>query len=618
MYEGFFELTQRPFSAVPRAEEFVPVPPLQDALESLLHCISQSRGIATVTSAPGMGKTVLCQRAARTLEADYRVIQLTSSGVHSRRALIQAILFEMGIDYVGLSEQEARLKLIRAVRDGRAEGRFTVLILDEAHLLSPRLFEELRSLTDHAADGQSMIRLILCGQFELEEKLADPALDAFNQRIGVQVCLESLSLEESARLIAERLRASGADDPFTVITEPALELVCRASDGNLRCLTQLMDTALLLAFAEDVRPVDETIVRAALKDLKELPLHWSDIGDEPSPHESEAFSQFDESLLDAADEPAPSPPEHREPGEFDTDEFVIPAFLKNSSEAQSDEPHVVGEEEPPEEEFLRTAFLPVAAQRDFTTTGETEPESSDADFAVLEVGPDLDTAPPAPSRELAETTLTAATSSPAEEVPPAMLPPAAELPSGIYQPHEADMIETPVIDRYTLLDRRRELPEDRWNSIDLSQLEQLETEVEVEPPLIPAEETGCDTHPSMESRLLETVQGIRHEILERIDHVRLAEFEALRQAHAEPCYDAVLPEDAPLMEYSQVAEPLAPEACAPEPVPSEPLVQQSPQPATFGGEDEDVDEPAGERRYEHLFSRLRRRRRQVAGQTAGR
>ncbi|MBT5020909.1 MAG: AAA family ATPase, partial [Planctomicrobium sp.] len=184
MYEGFFGLKKRPFSAVPNTDSFVALEPTQEVLDDLLICLVQSRGIAVVTSFAGLGKTLLCKQVAESADNRFQTVYLSTSAFSTRRALLQAILYEFGIHYEGLSEQEARLKILEAARAIAKEGRLLLIIVDEAHLLNSRLFEELRTLSDYAPEGEALVRLILSGQFELEEKLADPAMSAVHQRIG--------------------------------------------------------------------------------------------------------------------------------------------------------------------------------------------------------------------------------------------------------------------------------------------------------------------------------------------------------------------------------------------------------------------------------------------------
>jgi type II secretory pathway predicted ATPase ExeA len=481
VYEEFFDLSIRPFSTVPDAEAFVPVLPAQEALDALLHCLSQGRGIGVVTSPAGLGKTILCKRLASLLANDARPVFLSTSAFNTRRALMQSVLYELGISYMGLSEQEARLKLFETARETEQAGRYLLLIVDEAHLLPNRLFEELRTLTDYAPDGHALIRLLLSGQFELEEKLADPALSAVNQRIGCQVCLEPLSWEQSARLIVERLRQAGGADVSTLITDEALETICRASDGNPRCLCQLTDHSLLLAFAEEQRPVDQQVVLAALEDLKELPLHWNELY-----LESATFDHDDETgpapeTLEQEDDFVPEP--SAEPELHDTAEFEIPDFLRKPAPS-AEEPV----EEPPPSQAGDTYEI--------ESTGEVhepppprEPVEEEVEYAVIEVGRDVgpETSPGSDS--------SGGSASPVETEPETVI--------------EAT-VEIPVIDRYAMLDRLAEQPDAPAPS----------------PAMHPAggsdiQPTGeSPGQPEMEETLLEDVEEIRRDIAETVDRSR--------------------------------------------------------------------------------------------------
>lgn len=279
MYEQFFGLKKRPFSATPNPDMFVSLDSTQEALDELLTCIVQARGIAVVTSPAGLGKTILCKRLAEVARSQIQTVYLSTATFATRLDLLQTILYEFGIEYEGLNDHEARLKIMDAAQAISNEGQRLLIILDEAHLLNLRLFDELRILSDYAPEGDSLIRLVLTGQFELEEKLAEPSLSALNQRIGCHVCLKLFTLSESMEFLSQRLSKCGAREVSDVLTEEAVEAICRASDGNPRCLCQLADQSLLLAFAEEQRPVKLETVLAAFEDLKELPLHWNDIRD---------------------------------------------------------------------------------------------------------------------------------------------------------------------------------------------------------------------------------------------------------------------------------------------------------------------------------------------------
>ena len=354
MYEAFFGLRSRPFNPLPQVDSYVALSPTREALDGLVRCVEQDRGIGVLTSPAGTGKSLVCRLLHAHFADQRRTVLLTTGRFPTRRALLQAILFEMKHPYVGLSEQEARLRLLDLLQSSPAPINRLLLIVDEAHLLSPKGHEELRTLTDYESGGVPYVSLVLAGQLELEEALAEPAMNALNQRVGCHVSLEPLTIEESYEYIRERLRSAG-NDGLTIFSPEALYLICNASEGNPRRLNQLCDHCLLLAYAEGTRPVDAAVVRSALLDLRELPLHWTaplDLSATLSPNPLEAFAQThaaeaesgaaeEESGPESAvesDADAPPAAVYEVGGEaepsaidqlFQVSEFVVPAELRD-------------------------------------------------------------------------------------------------------------------------------------------------------------------------------------------------------------------------------------------------------------------------------------------------
>ena len=298
MYEAFFGLRSRPFSPLSRVDTYVAVAPLREPLAALTRCIDQEQGIGVVTAPAGTGKSLICRLLYHHFRDIRRTVLLTTARFPTRRALLQAMLFELKHPYVGLSEQEARLRILDLLQASPAPLNRMLLIVDEAHLLSPRGLEELRTLTDYEMDGAPCIALVLSGQLELEELLTQPDMNALNQRVGCHVCIEPLTFEESSHYIRDRLRIAG-NDGLAIFTPEAIQLICSASEGNPRRLNQLCDHSLLLAFAEEERLVDESLVRSALLDLRELPLHWNAPLDLSGHSELNPLEEFTEVFADA-------------------------------------------------------------------------------------------------------------------------------------------------------------------------------------------------------------------------------------------------------------------------------------------------------------------------------
>lgn len=286
MYESFFGLAKRPFTALPDPACFIPIDGIYQAYSSLAQCITDGRGIGVLTAPAGLGKTLVCQRLARELEDRFTVVFLPSNNFLTRRSLLQAILFELGHSYVRMGDQELRLMLTSVIRRLRPGSGTIALIVDEAHLLAPGLLEELRTLTNFADAGEPLVRLVISGQLSLEETLSQAPLHAFNQRIGIQTTIESLTRDQSAEYVTRRLTLAGAN-VTDVLTNEALATICEASDGSPRCY-ELCDHSLLLGFLASQKPVNHRTVHEALDDLKQLPLNWN----EPTTYRNEPAPSF--------------------------------------------------------------------------------------------------------------------------------------------------------------------------------------------------------------------------------------------------------------------------------------------------------------------------------------
>ena len=275
MYEASFGLQRRPFSATPDATCFLSAGPIQAALDEIMVCIEQGQGIAVLTAPAGVGKTLLCERICRELTSRFQAVFLRHASFLTRRALLQTLLCELNHAYHHPSEHELRLALFPAIRALRPQREALVVVCDEAHHLPESLLEELRILADFAEAGRPLVRLVLAGQLSLEENLIQPALEAFNQRIRAQVTLPTFDRATSLDYLDYRITWGGGRTA-EILTPAAMDLIVQVSDGIPRCINQLADHSLLLAFVAEQKPVGEEIIREALNDLRQLPLHWNE------------------------------------------------------------------------------------------------------------------------------------------------------------------------------------------------------------------------------------------------------------------------------------------------------------------------------------------------------
>lgn len=276
MYETNFGFTDRPFTVSPSPACYFEAAEHQHVLEELLVTISSLNGITILTGDAGTGKTAVCRQLVARLEDRFQVQFVEHCNFPTVRALLQTLLYNLTDCYEKVSEQELRLALTAEVRSSFLNhGQPLLVLVDEAHLLSVSFLEELRVLSDIAFDGKPALQLLLCGQTSLEETLIQPALSSLNQRIGCQVYLDRMTRQESEAYIAYRIQRVSTDKR-SCFTDEAIKFITHVSDGLPRCLNQICDHSLMLAYLQDSAVVNEPIAREAFTDLQQLPLHWND------------------------------------------------------------------------------------------------------------------------------------------------------------------------------------------------------------------------------------------------------------------------------------------------------------------------------------------------------
>ena len=271
MYESYFRLTQRPFVPAPSAEHYLPIGPLEIARQTLVRCIERGEGPAIIVGPAGTGKSLLCYVVAKHCKARYQVALLSGARLGTRRALLQNILFELKLPYRDMDEGELRLSLIDHLepRSGGADG--LLLIIDEAHTLPLRLLEEVRLLTNVVQGGQSRVRLVLVGNMALEERLASPKLESFQQRLAARCYLQPLSRDESMQYIQQQIQRAGGP-AAGLLTAEARAAIHTATDGIPRLINQVCDHALLLAALGGHKQIDVAGIEEAWADLQQLPV----------------------------------------------------------------------------------------------------------------------------------------------------------------------------------------------------------------------------------------------------------------------------------------------------------------------------------------------------------
>jgi type II secretory pathway predicted ATPase ExeA len=340
-----FGLQQRPFPAAPLTAAYYASLSHQQARRQLQRCVQRAEGAGVVIAAAGLGKSLLLHVLADEFRDRFHVAHLAGAAICTRKALLQNILFELGLPYRGLQEGELRLSLIDHLQPSRQCPNGMLLLIDEAHTLPLRLLEELRLLTNLVREGSPRVRLVLAGSRSLEERLANPKLDSFQQRIAARTYLQPWTGQETADYIRQEITRCGGR-AFGIFTADALKAVHVAAAGIPRLVNQICDHALTLAAASGESAIDGAAVEAAWAELQQLPMPWSEPAPAAASIEFGSLDDVGDATVDAGAELIDRVSDlltHVEPPEAEplTAEVTVPSHAELFGEGFDDEEIVI-------------------------------------------------------------------------------------------------------------------------------------------------------------------------------------------------------------------------------------------------------------------------------------
>lgn len=272
MYLAFYGLEKEPFRLNPDPRFLHLAAPHRSALEAMLDAVSLRKGLQVVTGPIGTGKTTLlyCMQQILLHESSRERPVRTAfivNPVLSPVELFEALFDELEVTCPGGSKPACLRAVHEILSEGYVKNGVLLLVIDEAHLLSPALLEEIRLLLNLDNFPATVLQVLLCGQPELLSLLGRHEFAALRQRVSVLSKLRALTLAETRAYIAERLHIAGlrGENPFL---SAALEDIHRRTNGVPRLINSVCDHALSVGYRRQQRKLGPDLVREAADDFE--------------------------------------------------------------------------------------------------------------------------------------------------------------------------------------------------------------------------------------------------------------------------------------------------------------------------------------------------------------
>ena len=265
LYLEHFRLSEAPFGITPNGKFFFEGQARGAILEALQHAVLDDDGIITVVGEVGSGKTMLCRMLAERMPRDRVDLVYLANPSFGPREILQSMVADWGLEVP--SGQPLVLAIQAALLERHAQGRRAVVLIDEAQAMPPESLEEVKLLSNLETAQRKLLQIVLFGQPELDDLLAQPRLRQVRDRVVHRFDLQPLNAPDAAAYIDHRVRRAGWQGG--ALFEPkALRQLVEASGGRIRAIHLLADKALLAAFAQGARLVSREHVRMAIAEFR--------------------------------------------------------------------------------------------------------------------------------------------------------------------------------------------------------------------------------------------------------------------------------------------------------------------------------------------------------------
>jgi general secretion pathway protein A len=267
MYQPYYGLREAPFELTPNPKYLFLTARHREALTSLEYGLFSAKGVTVLIGEAGTGKTTLLHAALGSERCRNVTCVYLNNPTLTREEFIETLSLRFGLSsHAGASKAALIDELERVLRERRASGQITALVMDEAQSFSDELLEEIRLLANTETSTEKLLPFVLAGQPELKDRLNQAGLRQLKQRVTLRCEIGRFTQQETAAYIAHRIRTAGGE-ASRLFTREAVMLIHERSGGIPRTISVICDNALLTGLALERQPVDSAVVLEVARDF---------------------------------------------------------------------------------------------------------------------------------------------------------------------------------------------------------------------------------------------------------------------------------------------------------------------------------------------------------------
>lgn len=262
MYLEHWGLQKFPFENVPDPNFFYLSKSHEEGLTRLIYAAKMRKGGAMLSGELGCGKTMLTRVYIQELPREHFDIGLIVNPRLEPLEFLHEVLYQFNIANGSKNKTQCLRLLNDKMYENMKENVETLLIVDEAQLLSEMTFEEIRLLLNFQLDHRFLITIILVGQPELGDKIK--GMEQLDQRIAIKYHLPPFNLEDTTSYLLFRLKKAGGKE--NIFSPDAIKRIYAITKGVPRKINNLCDLSLFIGYSQNEKVIDNKIIDNIVND----------------------------------------------------------------------------------------------------------------------------------------------------------------------------------------------------------------------------------------------------------------------------------------------------------------------------------------------------------------
>lgn len=263
MLSTYFKMTDHPFPEIISTDGIHRDDRIKQGL-ARLNFMAENAAMALVTGEPGVGKSTLIKLFLALLEKNrfFPVyIHLTRLGASALLKIIVNAFSEVP----AYSKDRVMMQIIDRVEKNDLP---TILIIDEAQFLDPKVFIDLRLLVSSAVQETNKLKIVFVGQPDLLKILRRSEHMSLVQRITVSYHLKPLSMPQTHQYINFHLHRVGC--PEKLFDDTVKNKIYEHTRGIPRLINNISTACLLNGVVENKQKIDEIVFANTMEDFRIL------------------------------------------------------------------------------------------------------------------------------------------------------------------------------------------------------------------------------------------------------------------------------------------------------------------------------------------------------------